>query len=49
MSRAGRGSRPRGHRGGERSGVPAGRGVGLGTIYPFSSFYFSYSFSFLST
>jgi hypothetical protein len=40
MSRAGPGSRPRGHRGGERLGGPAGRGVGLGTIYPFFFFLF---------
>jgi hypothetical protein len=33
---------------GQRGG-PAGRRVRLGTIYPFSSFYFSYSLSFLST
>jgi hypothetical protein len=33
----------------EGSGGPARRGVGLGMITPFSSFYFSYSLSFLST
>jgi hypothetical protein len=32
--------RPAGHRGGEGSGGPAGRGVGLGMIYPLFFFLF---------